>query len=346
MATISDIAKLASVSPSTVSRVLNGSNDVSSETKARIIAVAQSMNYRPDTSARNLRRSKGRERALTHNIGFINFRPDRLAQVLFSFEATMAVEAAMRERGFGMRFVNASSSGGIPREVASHEVDGVIALGKSSDLGEISALVPTVSLDANNLFTNSSFSIVPDYRGGVYEATLRLFEAGHRRIKLLIDPPSSLEGLGYEEQVASGCIRAYQERGIPVPDDLYGGIVGVYQDGYEVGGVLFARREVWPDALIGSDGGMLGLYRAANQYGVRIPEDVSVIGIDGLSQDEYMSPPLTTIHVGIPEICRLASDTVIESVVKGSRRCGVEVTPVRLVERASVWKRVTRADFP
>ncbi len=338
MATISDIARQAWVSPSTVSRVLNGSSDVSSETKSRVIAVAQAMNYRPDTSARNLRRSKGRERLLTHSIGFINFRPDRQAQVLFTFEATMAVEATLRERGFGVRFVNASPSGGIPREVASHEVDGVIALGKSSDLGEISTLVPTVSLDANNLFADSSFSIVPDYRKGVYEATLRLFEAGHRRIKLLINRPVSQEALGYEEQVASGCIRAHQEHRIPVPEDIYAGLVGVYQDGYEVGCRLFSQRETWPDAVIGSDGGMLGIYRAASQYGVRIPEDVSVIGIDGLSQDEYMSPPLTTIHVGIPEICRLASDTVIESVVKGGRRCGVEVTPVRLVERASVRK--------
>ena len=336
MTTIRDIAEHAEVSPSTVSRVLNGSTDISPETRARIVAVSQAMNYRPDTAARNLRRPKSRNKVLTHSIGFINFRRGVFAQDLFSFEVIMAVEATLRERGFGMRFVNASSSGGVPGEVSSNEVDGVIALGRSFDLDKIASLIPTVSLDSSNLFTDMSFSIVPDYRRGVYDATLRLIDAGHRRITLMINPPSSMEGLDFHGQVASGCIRAFQERGLPAPDNLYCGFGCAYQDGYRIGCALFSRRELWPDALIGSDGIMLGLYRAANQYGVRIPEDVSVIGIDCLTQDEYLSPPLTAISVGIPDICRLASETVIDGVVKGIKRCGVEVTPVRLVERSSV----------
>lgn len=336
MKTIREIARQAGVSPATVSRAFNGSADVNAETKVRVLAVAKAANYHPQASARNLRSSKARSRELTYCIGFINFRPHGFDQDLFSFEIVMAVEGALRERGFGMRFVCASPAGGLPQAVGSGEVDGVIALGKSPLVERIAAHLPTVSMDAYNLHMDALFSLVPDYRSGAHAATARLLDAGYRRLAVLIDPPSSPESLAYRAQVAAGCRLAYEERGQPVPTHLFAGSGSVYADGYRLGCALFATAKTRPDALIGSDGAMLGVYRAAAEHGLRIPDDLGIIGIDGLGQDDYLSPPLTSVDVGIVELARLAAGTVIDSVVKGVKRRGLEVTPVRLIERASV----------
>jgi DNA-binding LacI/PurR family transcriptional regulator len=98
---------------------------------------------------------------------------------------------------------------------------------------------------------------------------------------------------------------------------------------------LFASRSSTPDAIIGSDGAMLGLYRAAGERGIRIPDDVSVIGIDGLRHGEYLLPPLTTIDVQVAALARTAIRILTESVKAGISRQGLEVMPVVLRERAS-----------
>ncbi len=338
MTTIRDIAKRAAVSPATVSRVLNGSGEVKPETKARVLATVQAANYHPQTAARNLRGAGRLKKSLAYCIGFFNFRPSFYARDLFSFEMIMAVEAALRERGFGMRFVCASPTGDVPHAVRDGEVDGVITLGKSGMLKQMAALAPTVALDTPNPFMDSLFSIVPDYRSGIHAATARLLDAGCRWPVLLIDPPDAPDGISFQAQVAAGYRAAFEERGRRVPSAPFAGSTALFADGYRVGRALFADAANRPDGVIGSDGGMLGLYRAAAECGLRIPHDLGVIGIDGLGQDDYLSPPLTCVDVGIAELARLAVDAAIEGVLKGERRLGMAVTPVRLVERASVRK--------
>jgi LacI family transcriptional regulator len=105
--------------------------------------------------------------------------------------------------------------------------------------------------------------------------------------------------------------------------------------GYEFGRVLLTDPQNRPDAVIGSDGALLGVIRAAWELGLRIPQDVSLVGTDGVSMGAFFAPPLTAVDVQIARLGEIATRIVVEGASRQEFRQGVEVTPVRFVERAS-----------
>lgn len=334
-ASIVDVAKKASVSVATVSRVFNRPSAVSAATRDTVLDAVKALNYRPSTTARNLRSSRRPAGTnLTQTVGFLMHRVTLMHGDPFAFELLEAVEMALCERGLGIRIIPASPDGHIPAEIAHKEVDGVISRCGSPMVRAIAADIPTIMLDYHDPEVEG-FAVIPDYAAGFRSIMRRLFAAGHRTVALLANDPQAAGVHDFWVTFPAACIQAYGEIGLPVPPDLCRGPADNPKSGYEIGCLIFSQKKTMPHAIIGPDGAMLGLYRAAAEYGVRIPEDVSVIGVNGLKHGEYLYPPLTTIDVQPAVLSAAAVGVLVDGIATGTRRRGMELMPVILRERAS-----------
>ena len=334
-ASIVDVATKASVSVATVSRAFNRPGDVSAATLESVLNAAKSLNYRPNTTARNLRSSRQAIRKnLTQVVGFLVHRQTLLRGDPFAFEVLESVEAALCERGLGIRIIPASPEGAVPMEIANNEVDGVISRFACPMVSRIAVHIPTVMLDYYDPAVEG-FAVIPDYASGFRDVMDRLFAAGHRQIALLANDPQSAGLHDFWVTFPTTCLQAYQAQGLPVPPHFCRGAADNPQKGYEIGCRIFGDRKAWPDAIIGPDGAMLGLYRAAAEQGVRIPGDVSIVGVNGLKHGEYLHPPLTTIDVQSAALSAAAVGILVDGIGSGVKRRGVEIMSVVLKERAS-----------
>lgn len=334
MATIVDIAERTAVSVATVSRVFNRPNDVADETRERVYRAAQELNYRPSADARNLRSGRKQGRRQTCVVGYVTARGSILNGEPFAHEALEAAESALCERGLGIRIIPAMPQGDVPREVRDREVDGVISRFTSPLVREMAKHVPMVTLDYFDPLV-PAFAVVPDYAAGVRLAVSRLLAAGHRHIALLANDPATSPVNSFWQIFPATGQAVFDEQHEPLPPTLFAGAAADPRHGYEIGLRLFADRGRLPSAVVGPDGAMLGLYRAAGEKGVRIPDEVSVVGINGLRNGEYLNPPLTTIDVQIEALAREAVNVLAESIKTGTSRQGMEMMPVFLRERAS-----------
>ena len=337
MSGIRDVARNAGVSTATVSRVLNGVGEFSAETRSRVMDAAARLNYSPHHAARNLRRSRADRAELKYAVGLLQPYSTALQSDPWTGDVLAGIAEALRKRGFGIRLIACSLDGDVPPEVANREVDGVIALDGGTVIAKISALLPTVTLD-NYEPESGAFGLVPDYRTGVRGAASRLLSAGHRHIALTCAPlrPVPAGSLGFGEQVAAGCLQAYEAAGLAPPGDFHAPASGWDSaSGYEYGRRILAGPQNRPDAVIGSDNLLLGVLRAAWELGLRVPQDLSLVGTDGVSLGAFFAPPLTSVDVRIPLLGEIATRIVVEAASSGEPRRGVEVTSVGFLERAS-----------
>jgi DNA-binding LacI/PurR family transcriptional regulator len=221
----------------------------------------------------------------------------------------------------------------VPPEVERREVDGVIVRGTGPVVAKISSMVPTVTLD-DYVMASGAYGVVPDYRGGVYEAVKKLIATGHEKIALLTGEPGK-EAVSYSEMCREGAIKALEEGKVPVKNLITGGIVGTPAQGYKAGYEILKDRRERPDAIIASDGGMIGIYKAIYEWKMKIPENISCVGTDGVLYGEYLTPALTTVDVHIEELGAKATKALTDILLSGERKTGVEITPVTLVIRNS-----------
>lgn len=334
MPTIHDIARIAEVSIATVSRVLNGRADVREETRQRVLDVSRDLNYRPHVSARNLRRRRGGGGELRYAVGLLMFGDTIFNSAPFFADLAASVENALRERGVALRLLSLNPDGQAPDESETQDVDGVICWGAAPAVKQIGQRLPAVTVNVYEPRLEV-FGVAPDYRGGARIAVERLLAAGHRRILLLTGSPRADRYGAFAEEIDAGAQEAYRQFGVEPPSDLHPAEALTADAGYKAGLRLLPNPKRRPDALIASDGAMLGVCRAAYELGLRIPDDVSLIGVDGIQQGEYFAPPLTTVDTRIAEMGAAAVRALLEMIETGRRRRGVETIEPRLLVRAS-----------
>ncbi len=144
---------------------------------------------------------------------------------------------------------------------------------------------------------------------GSYQATRHLLSMGHRRIALLSGPPVALESRLRED----GFLRALKEEGISVDRSSQVRILNFTQsEGYEAGHVLMRLPET-PSAVFCSAGDLttLGLVAALKEWGLRVPQDISVVGYDGLSFGEHLDPPLTTVKQPLSKMAKVLAERLL-----------------------------------
>lgn len=329
-ASLNDVAKLAGVSPRTVSNVVNDFVHVRESTRTRVLAAIEELGYRPNISARRLR--QGRTRIL-------GFAVPELSQPYFA-ELSEAVEFAAQERGYT---VIATQTGGVRenelrvlRDLGSHIVDGLIfspMTMEKSDLYRHPPSVPTV-LIGEQISSSRYTSVAIDNVAATADITRHLAERGHRRIAAL--------GAYHSDRYRSSRLRltgyrqALDEAGIEVDPDLV-----LYTDRFGRRAGLDRVAKAWRDGIrfdalvCFTDLLAFGAIRALADVGVRVPDDVALASIDDVQEAEYSVPSLTTIAPDKQAIAADAVDAVLALLDDESREPTDIDISYRLVVRES-----------
>jgi LacI family transcriptional regulator len=326
MPTIKDVARMAGVSPTTVSRVLNRKMIVRKETEERVWAAVEALGYQPDGSARALVTGQ------TAAIGII------VRDICDPFFAPIVhgITAVANVNGYSSFLCNLiadPSSAPYLRLVHEKRVDGVIiATSHIADEQILLLVAEGVPLVLVNRRMDGVVSICTDNEKGAYEATSHLVELGHCRIAY-IDVPSYVRSgisrrMGYE--------RALREHGLPLHPDLVTVEENSADGGYRAATDLLSLRER-PTAVLAYDDVMaIGALRALQESGVRMPEDMAVVGYDDIPLAAHVSPPLTTVRQAMQTMGIQAMQMLIR-LIRGEDLAEGEVVlqPELIVRRSS-----------
>lgn len=290
---IRDVAREAGVSVTTVSHVLNNVKyaRASEETRARVRAAAQSLGYRPNRIARSLRLQR------SEMIGFLS---EDIATTPHAGRIILGAQEAAREAGLTLVLVNTSrSSNDVSQEaqvLLRQQVDGVLyatmfhrVLTTPDRLAE----VPSVLIDAEDS-TGRIPGVVPDEAGGASTAVGELVSYGHRKIGFLTNdedvPATRGRLLGYRESL--------ERAGIAFDPSLVIARTSETAGGHEAALELLSRPDRPTALFCYNDRMAMGAYRAAAELGLRIPEDLSVVGFDNQEiVADGLFPGLTTVEL-------------------------------------------------
>ena len=293
--TIKDVAKNCGVSVSTVSRVLNQHPDVSEEVRQRILDEVERSGYIPNNSARDLVKSR------SDAIGVVV----RGTGNLFFASVLKTVSDEIERYGYTMvlHFIGSDADEVKAGAILEREkkLQGLLFLGGRFDYtpSELSVIgIPFVCCSYTNCFGDlnekdySSVSI--DDFATAYRATEELIRRGHRRIAAVIP---SRDDRSISELRYHGFLKALEDHGIPADENLIEETGGCFEmpETYEGVCRLLKRTEDFTAMFLLSDTAAMAAMKALEDHGRRIPEDVSVIAIDGLNVSEYAIPTLTTL---------------------------------------------------
>ena len=301
-ATINDIARLASVSKKTVSRVINQSPFVKPETRARIDAVIQEIGYHPDPQARGLafRRS--------FLIGLVYDNPN--AQYIVNIQDG-ALDAL---RGSGFELVvhpcdrrSDDFIAGVRRFVERQKLQGVVLLPPVSEDANLTRALQEVGCEyvriASVKLDSTAHMVTSNDREATAEVARYLESLGHQKIGLIAGPSQYRSA----HERAGGFLAVLQQRGIRVPPDYILEGAYTFDSGVVCAEALLARNPR-PTAIFACNDEMAaGVFKAAYRLGLRIPEDLSVVGFDDSPLASRLWPSLTTVRLPIRDMGRLAA---------------------------------------
>jgi len=295
MPTIKDVAVSAGVSIATVSHVINGTRFVSDELKQRVLSAMEALDYRPNTLARGLRSGR------TRTIGIIV--PD--ASNMFFAEIGRAIEDIGFENGYSVIVCNSDNNLDKQRSyidtLITKQIDGIIFISAGAPDAELEPLkqagIPIVVADREIPPGQADVVLIDNELGG-YLATQHLIELGHTRIACIAGPTNLNPSAGR----ITGFFRALHEHGLSAPPDWV--ISGDFQ--IESGDACMARllaSDLPPSAVfVCNDMMAIGAMGAIRRQGLRVPEDISVVGFDNIALSKAVYPPLTTVRQPIAEI--------------------------------------------
>ncbi len=330
--TIKDIARLSGCGVATVSRVLNQHPDVSHETRKKVLAVVEEHGFRPNNNAKHLKQQAGTSIAIlvkgTQNILFA----DLVEQV----------QALLRDSGRDAAVCYLDEDA---NEVAyalqlcrERKPVGIVFLGGDLEYFESSfqaIMVPCVLLTntAQGLHFDNLSSLTTDDEQGAFEAIDFLMSKGHRKIGVL-GGNQSFSQISYRR--LQGCQRAFECRGLTfdasrcVEPSRYS-----MSDGYGATQRLLKRCPELTAIFAMSDVMAIGAIRALRDLGKRVPEDISVVGYDGLSIARYSIPRLTTIRQDTHQLAEQGVDVLLRNIERNNRPIH-GVVPFQMITGESV----------
>jgi LacI family transcriptional regulator len=321
-ATIKDVARSAGVSVATVSRAMNGAENILPETKQRVLAAAAALRFTPSGAARSLITRR------TDTIGAL--LPDLYGE--FFSEFIRGIDQAARARG--LHLLVSSSHGNADEAAAAMRamngrVDGLLVMSPHADgqflKHNLPANLPAVLVNAGVDLPGLQRFVV-DNHGGALAMMRHLRAGGHRRIAFVGGPDGNHEAAERLRGYRDG-LRARQREHVLEGDFSE-------ESGWAAGRAI-ARLQPLPDAVFAANDMMaIGCLAALSEAGLRVPEDIAVAGFDDIPIARYVSPTLTTIRVPIAALGAAALDALasrVDTTRGGSSR--TTVMPVELVAR-------------
>ena len=289
--TIKDVSARCGLSVSTVSKAFNDYSDISAKTRELVHRTAREIGYYPNAIARTLKTNR------SYNLGVL-FNDERQSGLTHAFFASLlnAFKRESERQGYDITFINhhiARTGMTYLEHCRYRNVDGVFIACVDFQTPEVLELgasgIPCVTVD--HVYAGHS-AVVSDNEQGMRLLTEQAISLGHRRIAMVSGDPSMVT-----ESRVSGFLSAMEQAGLPVPEGyLVKSLYDTPTVAREATLALLAREDRPSCVFLPDDHCCLGALQAAQEMGLRVPEDVSIAGYDGIAMGQYIRPKLTTIR--------------------------------------------------
>ena len=341
-----DIAKIAGVSRSTVSRVINNYPNVPEETRQKVLKVIKEYDYVPHASARMLAGAKNKVIGLF--IIDINERQNgmknRITRSPYFLEFTSSVIERASENGYKVLVQiihNIEGYTQIKECFYNKMISGGIFIGENNNDEMIKKIINEgykVALIDQDVTKNEDYSkcivVNADNFKGAYDATKYLIDNNHRKIAHITGDIGKLSSIERIE----GYKKALKDSNIPINNDFIIESKFREESGYESAKQLLSQKDK-PTAIFASNDNIaIGVMRAIKEINLEVPQDISVIGFDDIEQCKYVNPPLTTIKMDLVKMADITTDSIINSIEDKENECTKYTVGVELIERESCIK--------
>ena len=308
MATIKEVAKMAGVSPSTVSRVMAGKIYVEPDKVDQVMQAMETLNYHPNPLAKGLRVGRA------NMLGVI--LPD-ISNTFFSL-LIKSIETHAAKNGYSIMLSNTNEDAKQEKialqQLSESYIDGLAIIPVCYKAETFDMLnkrkIPYVLV--NRWTTENVNCVSNDQRGGCYDVMQYLIKCGHRKISVMF---RSFEQDFYRDRY-NGCMDALKEHGLAACEKYFLHDVNSLEESQQAVENMLAQDDRPTALFITSEIFTFGAYSAIFKRGMSIPKDISVIGFDNLPTSPYMTPPLTTYHQAIERIGEYTVANLIKQINK------------------------------
>ncbi|MCU6711453.1 LacI family transcriptional regulator [Paenibacillus sp. J5C_2022] len=292
--TLESIAKLAGVSRGTVSRVINGQPGVREEVRKKVLEVIREHQYQPNMQARGLAGGK------TENIGVVVFglTPSFLSHHIF-YEVIQGIQEHVASRAYDLLLFADRRPYDMDywRMIADkRKIDGLIVMGEDIQDEYLQYYydkkLPFVLVGKRLASDIPLHCVTSDYSDGVNKAVTHLIAGGKKRILYI----SGYSGTYHESKRYEGYCDAHRQAGLPADPQLIVAGYAEEQRAYEVIRQLVQDGRTFDAIFAANDIMALGVVRALQERGLRVPEDIAVVGYDDIAAARYANPPLSTVR--------------------------------------------------
>ena len=340
MVTLYDVARLAGVSTATVSRVVHGQDRVREATRIRVTEAIEQLGYVPDGAAQSLSRRRKDVIGMVMVEREVEQYDIENVGLLYYDEVLRGVEALIRTNNWSLliTFMQAEDVGEPDfrrLDALSGKVDGIL-IGEgfvaSRYIERLAARVPVVVIAGTPGERAADVVAADNFSGSAAVITHLIAEHGRRRLFHVDGPPNSPDA-GERRLALEHVLRCNPQC------QLVGSVQGIFsvRSGQQAGEALLARhRGALPEAVVCANDQMaIGVMRAFAAAGVRVPDEVAVVGFDDIYPSSLLDPPLTTVYQPMRKLGERACARVLDRIADSSLSPSVELLPTELVLRQS-----------
>lgn len=331
MTTIKKVAQHAQVSTATVSHVINETRFVSEETKSRVLKAMEELNYTPNPAAQSLRSQK------TKTVGLLIPILEDETNNIFFMRVARGVEHILKQSGYHIMLGNTNESLEYEMEqikyFTSRQVDGLIIAPSAGNHEHIAEVIddncPVVFVDRKPDGVKGDFVLNNGFQGS-YDAVKMLIDKGHRKIGML----SGLLNLSPAQERLAGYRKALDDHDIPQDENLI--LIGEssFDSGYEMTRKLIEGSDITA-LFIASNAISMGSIGYIQDKGIKVPEELAMIGFDNYNWAGVSNPPLSVINQSDYELGVKAAEVLLKKLQKPSNRFKEYRLPTQAVIRKS-----------
>ena len=332
--TLKEIAREAGVSISTVSRVINGNsaNSASKEVQDRIWEIARAGNYVPNTSAQALK-TGGIGKPLTQSIACIYARSSDAKNDAFFSSLTRSMEQEALKEGYIVKYSYSAFDIHNPstrNQILNTEVDGVAVLGRcdSQTIKFLKEHFKKVVYSGLNALDAEYDQVICDGNAVATDALEFLFQQGHTHIGYIGETNKEIRYTAY--------CNVLKNHRIPFDKSIVANVTTSSEGGYQGAKRILERNRDVTAFFCMNDITAIGAIKAIQECGFKVPDQISVISMDDIEIAQYISPMLTTMHIPIDEMGKMAAKILIDRINKGHSLPLKIVLPYYLAKRESV----------
>ena len=333
--TIKEVARIAGVSPSAISIAMNGRPGISEATRAKILQLVEKLGYIPNESSRRLIFKR------TGNIALLMDNELSLLDQSFYSELNIQLLREFEKHRYNVIYSISSMDGEsnvvLPNVIKSRDVDGIIVMGylDTRILHRLSTLeIPLVVVDYYNPLPGACNTVF-DYHKATVAGVEHLISCGHRKIGFIGSDPNGPMKF-FSQQTYTGYETTIEKHGLSAPRTwIQTGARDEESSRTCMEKIL--ESKAWPTAVLCSgDIYAIGAMRYIKERGLKVPDDISIIGIDDILLSKYVEPALTTIRVDRQSLASMAVGILREQIDNGVEKDLLVCSCFELVERDSV----------